>query len=313
MRPPLSVGLPNHGSYFGGRAWGGLLDVAAAAEVAGVDGVTVVDHVVMGSSLDRYPYGRFPGGPDAPWLEPLTTLAAIAAVTQRVTLTTGILISPLRPPALLAKTAATLDALSGGRLVLGVGTGWQQEEYEALGLSWRNRHQLLDDQLAACHALWTGGPVDFDAPTLSFRGIHCFPRPSGPSGIPVWIGGALTERSLARIVRWGSGWIPSPVAGPSAIGDGVRKLRPALKHAGRDAAAVRVRASVRPVRDDRGRIDLTASVAATSRLVEAGGTDLFLSLPDWCPDVENAPQFLEEFVAAYEAQWSSAPRDAAGH
>src|SRR5215213_11514347 len=110
----LTVGLPNYGPYLGATAWRSLLDLAVAAERAGVDGVSVVDHVVMGSQVDRYPYGRFPGGPQAPWLEPLTVLAAISGVTSRVELATAVLISPLRPAALLAKAAATLDVLSRG-------------------------------------------------------------------------------------------------------------------------------------------------------------------------------------------------------
>ena len=164
--PSLTVGLPNYGPYLGAHGWRTLLDLAVAAEEAGLHGVSVVDHVVMGSRVERYPYGRFPGGPEAPWLEPLTVLAAVAAVTERVELATAVLISPLRPAALLAKTAATVDVLSGGRLVLGVGTGWQEEEYRALGADWERRHQVFDDQLAACAALWTGGPVDLEAPTV---------------------------------------------------------------------------------------------------------------------------------------------------
>src|SRR5215218_2554963 len=237
----LTVGLPNYGSYLSADAWPTLLDLAVTVERAGLDGVSVVDHVVMGSNVDRYPYGRFPGGPEAPWLEPLTVLAAISGVTSRVELATAVLISPLRPAALLAKAAATLDVLSGGRLVLGVGTGWQEEEYRALGVDWAARHQVLDDQLAACAALWTGGPVDFDSATVSWEGVHCRPRPVHEQGVPIWIGGKLTGRNLARIVRWGSGWIPAPTDGPGDVADGVQRLRSALQDAGRDPGSVRVR------------------------------------------------------------------------
>jgi probable F420-dependent oxidoreductase len=296
--PPLSVGLPNHGDYFGGAPWSALVDLAVQVEQAGLDGVSVVDHVVMGSNLDRYPYGSFPGGPDAPWLEPLTVLAAIGGATSRVQLATGILIAPLRPPALLAKTAATLDVLTGGRLVLGVGTGWQAEEYEALGLDWDQRGRLLDDQLAACSALWQGGPVDVESETLSFRGIYSYPRPVQPGGVPFWIGGKLTQRNLDRIVRWGSGWIPAPTDGGKAVAEGVAKLREALEAAGRDPASVRVRVSPRPVRNDDGVLDVEASLRRASRLLEAGGTDLFVLLQAWCPDPAAAPAFLEELSAA---------------
>ena len=297
--PRLTVGLPNYGAYLGGDAWRTLLDLAVAVERSGLDGVSVVDHVVMGSDVERYPYGRFPGGPEAPWLEPLTVLAAISGVTSRVELATAVLISPLRPAALLAKTAATLDQLSGGRLVLGVGTGWQEEEYRALGVDWERRHQLFDDQLAACAALWTGGPVDVDSPTVSFEGIHCRPRPVRDAGVPFWIGGKLTGRNLDRIVRWGSGWIPAPVDGPAEVAEGVRRLREALTGAGRDPGSVRVRVTPPAVRDERGHADVAASLAGAGELLAAGGTDLFVSLMGWCPDAGRAPAFLEELAAAH--------------
>ena len=295
----LTVGLPNYGSYLSADAWPTLLDLAVTVERAGLDGVSVVDHVVMGSNVDRYPYGRFPGGPEAPWLEPLTVLAAISGVTSRVELATAVLISPLRPAALLAKAAATLDVLSGGRLVLGVGTGWQEEEYRALGVDWERRHQLFDDQLAACAALWTGGPVDVVSPTVRFEGIHCRPRPIRETGVPFWIGGALTERNLTRIVRWGSGWIPAPVDGPNRVADGVRRLRAALEEAGRDPASVRVRVTPQAVRDGGGHVEVAASLAAGEGLLAAGGTDVFVSLMGWCPDPRRAAAFLEELAVAH--------------
>jgi probable F420-dependent oxidoreductase len=297
--PRLTVGLPNYGSYLGADQWRSLLDLAVLVERTGLDGVSVVDHVVMGSNVDRYPYGRFPGGPEAPWLDPLTVLAAVSGVTTRIELATAVLISPLRPAALLAKTAATLDVLSGGRLVLGVGTGWQEEEYRALGVDWERRHQVFDDQLAACAALWTGGPVDLDSPTVRFAGIHCRPRPARDAGVPFWIGGALSGRNLTRIVRWGSGWIPAPVDGPDAVADGVRRLHAALEEAGRDPASVRVRVTPQAVRDGAGLVDVPASLATGAELLAAGGTDLFVSLMSWCPDPARAPAFLESLGAAH--------------
>jgi probable F420-dependent oxidoreductase len=303
--PALTVGLPNYGSYLGTNAWRSLLGLAVAAEQAGVDGVSVVDHVVMGMATERYPYGRFPGGPAAPWLDPLTVLAAISGVTERIELATAVLVAPLRPPALLAKVAATLDVLSGGRLVLGVGTGWQEEEYRALGVDFQRRHQLFDDQLAACSALWTGGPVDFDSASLRFEGIHCHPRPTREAGVPLWIGGSLTDRNLARVVRWGSGWIPAPVDGPTEVAEGVQRLRVALAGAGRDPASVRVRVAPPAVRDAEGRVDVMASLAGAADLVEAGGTDLFVSLMGWCPDGARAPAFLAELATAHRAPGTS--------
>src|SRR3954469_3368840 len=168
-RPPaLSLGLPNFGGWFGGD-WSQLLDLARTAEDAGVDRLVVTDHVLMGRNTDAYVWGRFPTAPDGPWMEPLTCLSAIAGVTKRVRLATGIIIAPLRPAPVLAKTVATLDVLSGGRVDLGVGVGWQREEYDATGLDFAKRGQLLDDTIGACRELWSQLPASYTSVTGSFK------------------------------------------------------------------------------------------------------------------------------------------------
>jgi alkanesulfonate monooxygenase SsuD/methylene tetrahydromethanopterin reductase-like flavin-dependent oxidoreductase (luciferase family) len=123
----LALAIPSYGSFFPTERLHEVVALARMAEDAGADTVVVPDHLVMSDRTDRYRWGRFPLPVDAAWLEPLTVLAAIAGATRRVRLATGILIAPLRPAAVLAKTAATLDVLSRGRLDLGVGTGWQKE------------------------------------------------------------------------------------------------------------------------------------------------------------------------------------------
>jgi probable F420-dependent oxidoreductase len=186
-----------------------LIDLASPK--TRVDRITVVDHVVMGPNTDAYSW-KFPTPPDAPWLEPLTVLAAMAAVTTRIRLATGILIAPLRPAVLLAKQAATLDVLSQGRLDLGVGTGWQREEYDAEALDFARRGQLLTDTIAACKALWRDSPAALDTPTLSFRDVYCDPKPVQPGGVPLWIGGAAQAqpRSTRAPRRRGSPSWASP-------------------------------------------------------------------------------------------------------
>lgn len=291
--PPLSVGLPNHGDYFGDAPWRALVDLAVQVEEAGLDGISTVDHVVMGGDLSSYPYGGFPGDSSAAWLDPLTVISTIAGATSRISLGTGILISPLRPAALLAKMAATLDVLSGGRVVLGVGTGWQRAEYEAVGVDWARRGQIFDDQLAALRELWSEGPTNLSAETLTLSDVYCYPKPVQSGGVPLWIGGKLTQRNLNRIVRWGSGWIPAPTDGPSAVAEGVATLRAALEEAGRDPATVKVRVSPRPVRNDDGVLDVEASMRGATRLLDAGGTDLFVLLQAWAPKAADAPGFLQ--------------------
>lgn len=298
LPPRLHVGLDNYGSYLRGD-WARLLELGAVADEAGVDTLVVVDHVVLGGDLSGYPYGPFATAPDAPWLEPLTCLAAIAARTRRVRLMTGVLIAPLRPPALLAKTAATLDAISGGRLDLGVGTGWLAKEYEAAGLDFGERGRLLDDALDACAALWEGGPSAFDSPRLRFEDVYCEPRPVQDGGVPFWIGGELHKRNLERLVRRCSGWIPSPTSRRRDITAGIEKLDAALAAAGRDPGEVRVRIGVPPPKEGDG--DVGRSMERLAEVRALGATDFYAPLSHLCPDPDGAPEFVAGLAAAFRA------------
>jgi probable F420-dependent oxidoreductase len=296
LPPRLHVGLDNYGAYLGGD-WARLLDLAVAADEAGVDTIVVVDHMALGGDLSGYPYGPFATAPDAPWLEPLTCLATIAGRTSRVRLMTGVLIAPLRPPALLAKTAATLDVLCGGRLDLGVGTGWLAKEYEAAGVDFKRRGRMLDDALDACAALWKGGPTDFDSPRLRFEDVYCHPRPHQRGGIPFWIGGDLHDRNLARLVRRCSGWIPSPTARRREIAAGVARLDAALEAADRDPAEFRVRIGAPVAVDDSDRPTLDTERLTQFR--ELGASDFYAPLSHLCPDSDAAPEFIVALASAF--------------
>src|SRR5438128_6123586 len=159
--PQLSIMLRTYAAGDPGT-WQPVLDTARAADAVGVDRVLVSDHIVFGEHLDAYGRpetggqagGKQPTGPDGHWLEPLTTLSVLAGMTSRIRLGTNILVAALRRPAVLAKSTATLDVLSGGRLDLGVGVGWQREEYDACGLSFDGRGRLLDHTLEVLQTLW---------------------------------------------------------------------------------------------------------------------------------------------------------------
>ncbi len=296
--PTLTLGLPTFGAL-PGRDWRSLLELARAAEAAGVDRVLVSDHVVNGPRVADYPWGRFPTGPDGDWLEPLTVLTAIAATTATVRLATGILIAPLRPAPLLAKTAATLDVLSGGRLDLGVGTGWQAEELAALGVDPAQRGQVLTDTMAACRALWAPGPATFASASVSFTDISCAPKPI-QLRLPVWFSGTLTPRNVRRVVELGDGWIPIMGASTDEVRRGAAELRAAFEAAGRDPGELQVRAALSPVLAD-GRVELGATMAAVPELVAAGVTDLTVNLLALDRHLDDPLSRCEAAVAAFRA------------
>jgi probable F420-dependent oxidoreductase len=297
QRATLTVGLPNYGTWVPDpRA---LLDVARAAEDAGVERLVVVDHVVIGTHTEKYGWGAFPGTPEWPWHEPLTVLAAIAAVTTRVRLQTGILIAPLRPPPLLAKTVATLDQLSGGRVDLGVGTGWQEEEFTAQGLDFAERGRLLTDTIRACRALWTQLPASYRWAGATVADVFCAPQPV-QERLPVWFSGTMTPRNVDRIIELGDGWLPIMGATAADIAAGVERLSAAARERGRElGTSFEVQAPLPLVRVDDG-VDIDASVAAAAPLVDAGATNLHLTLRTAGRDVAAAVAALPRWVAALE-------------
>ena len=201
----LSAGLVSYAADEP-AGWETMLETARLYDRVGVDRLVVSDHVVFGEQLDAYERpelggargGRQPTGPDGHWLEPLTALSVIAGSTARVRLSTGILLAALRRPVVLAKAAATLDVLSGGRLDLGVGVGWQREEYEAAGLDFAQRGRLLDHTLEVCTALWTERVARYQSPELAFDRIHMMPKPVQPGGVPIWISGTVNARVVDR-------------------------------------------------------------------------------------------------------------------
>jgi probable F420-dependent oxidoreductase len=296
----LTLSIPSFGPFFPAGRLHEVIDLARAAEEAGVDTVIVPDHVVMSENTEAYAWGPFPFPIDVPWLEPLTVLAAIAGATSRVRLATGILIAPLRPAIVLAKTAATLDVLSRGRLELGVGVGWQREEFDAAGLDFDTRARRLDDTLAACRALWRDSPASFSSETVSFEKIWCEPHPLQPDGVPVWFSGTLHRRNQERIVRWGDGWIPIMTATLEDLREGAARLADAFATAGRDAGALKVRGSLEVRLGDDKRPDLEATLAGAAELARAGATDVQLPLLAFV----RRPEQLDDFFGALAEQWS---------
>ncbi len=305
MKPRLSMHLVNFAAEPPGE-WQRLFDLAVAADRAGIGRLAVSDHVVYGERLDRYADparggmagGRQPTGPDGAWLEPLTVLAMVGALTERVRLCPMVLLAALRRPIVLAKTAATIDVLTGGRLDLGVGVGWQQEEYEAAGLDFAARGRLLDHTLEVCQALWTHERASVSTEELSFEGMHQMPKPTAGT-VPVWVSGTVNRRSMARLARFGSGWIPWGPDGRD-IESGIAAMRAAVEALGRDPAGIEVAGALPTERDSDGNPQISPSMAVVPGLVAAGVTDFRLSVQP-PRGVEQAAEYLAPWVEAFEA------------
>lgn len=186
---------------------------------------------------------------------------------------TSILIASLRRPVVLAKQMATLDVLSGGRIDMGVGVGWQREEYEAAGLAFEGRGRLLDRTLEVCQGMWTTNPTSFVSPELSFENIHMMPKPTQPGGVPVWVSGTVNPRVASRLGRFGSGWIPwGPASDDPAAG--IREMRDAVAAAGYEGKSFEVLGTLQVVTDAGGSPDFPATLEPAAGLYEAGVTDL---------------------------------------
>jgi len=227
-----------------------LVELAVVAEAAGVDTVMLSEHVVLGPSAGAA--GRMenprdyaaPGNqdPDTPWPDSVVLAAGIAARTTTLRVALAAIIAPLRHPLLLAKQLATLDLLAGGRLVVQPTVSWAEEEYAALGVPFRQRGAILDEQLDAMHAAWTQGPAAFAGTHFAFRDVYCEPKPFHAGGPRMWFGGqSLHPALLRRIVRYGSGF--HPFGSPNDAD--LARLAKAMRAAGRDVSELELVGGIR--------------------------------------------------------------------
>lgn len=221
----------------------GALEICRRAEAAGFESVWGGEHVVLPDSIaSKYPYtedGKIPAEPDTPIPDPLIWLAFAAAAAPTLRLGTCILIVPQRNPLVLAKELATLDQLSGGRVELGLGVGWLEEEFNALGVPWQRRGARNDEYIAAMRALWAAPHAEFHGEFVDFEPVTCSPRPVN-GNIPVLVGGD-TDAAIRRAVRIADGYFPGE-------GDHERlrallgRLRQAAEDADRDPNSIEINA-----------------------------------------------------------------------
>jgi probable F420-dependent oxidoreductase len=236
------VALPNYGAL---ASAGTLARLAQRAEALGVDSIWVSDHLVAPRDVaSTYPYDRRPDarpgdmGVIEHFYEPLTTLGYLAGVTSRIRLGVSAYVMPYRNPVLTAKQAATLDALSDGRLVLAVGVGWLREEFAALGVPFEQRGRRTDEYLAICRALWTEDVASWDGRLVRLPPVRTGPKPVQRPHPPLWIAGNSTA-ARARAARLGQGWHAIDLA-PAELAPLVADLRRRLAAEGREPAGVTV-------------------------------------------------------------------------
>ena len=246
MSVTFGCSLPSRGPMAGPEA---LRSLAQAAEALGFDSVWVSDHIVLPKQVSSfYPYT--PDGvpafrSDEPYYEPVSTLSFLAGCTQRVRLGTHVLILPYRNPVLTAKMLATLDVLSGGRVVLGVGAGWMEEEFQALGLdTYRERGAVTNEYIRLFKELWTKADPAFHGKHYQVSEVGFEPKPVQKPHPPIWIGGHTTP-ALRRAAQLGDGWMPiglrpPAVLDPAELSGKINELRALTKQAGRPEDAVAV-------------------------------------------------------------------------
>lgn len=219
------------------------IEISRIAERCGFDSIWGGEHVIRPTAISSpYPYtedGEMPGDIETPIPDPLIWLAYVAAAVPRVLLGTCILILPQRNPLVLAKELATLDHLSGGRVVLGIGVGWLEEEFDALGVPWARRGARTDDYIAALRALWAGPHAEHHGEFVDFAPVTCNPRPVR-GNIPLMVGGD-SPAAIRRAARLGDGYFPG-TTDPDQLAARIAALREAAGAAGRDPGEIEVSA-----------------------------------------------------------------------
>jgi len=190
-----------------------MAHLAQAAERFGFESIWTVEHVVIPQDYQSpYPYspsGKIPGSEEVPIPDPLLPLAYAAAITKTLRLGTGVMILPQRHPLYVAKEVATLDVLSNGRVILGIGSGWLKEEFDSLGLDFHQRGARTDEAIRSLRALWSPEAVSsFHGKHFSFGPVKCFPKPVQKDGVPIVIGGH-SPAAAKRAGRYGDGFFPA--------------------------------------------------------------------------------------------------------
>lgn len=284
-----------------------VLRFAREVEDAGYDGVLTAEHIALGPNSEfRGPPANpreflVPGNQDPRqhWPNPFIKLAAIAAVTERVRLMSCATLAPLRHPLLAAKELATLDQLSGGRLVITPICGWNRDEYDALGIPWQERGARLDEHLAILELVWKQSPATYHGRFYDFTDMYVEPKPVQPGGITVWAGGdRMTKKVVERIVKYGRGYclISQPSAEEKAYLDGE------LAKVGRSSAELENVGTVYPTFRDPNKVaDIEQAIEDSVMPQLDNGANVFVVKPSqFIDEPREMTSFLKRFSRAVE-------------
>jgi len=227
--------------------------IATTAERLGFSTIWAPEHVVLLEEYaSKYPYssGKFPAPPDTPIADPFTRLAYAAACTSTIRLGTGICLVPEHNPLVLAKTVATVDRLSGGRFIFGVGVGWLAEEFQALGISFDRRAQRTREYIEVMRKLWTQRSSSHQGEFVNFTSIMSYPKPVSEKGVPIWFGGE-SGPALRRVAEYGDGWLGFNLL-PHQAAEKVKRIEELLRVNGRRRSDVHLAVSpyTNPIRAD---------------------------------------------------------------
>ena len=264
----LGIALPHIGPAASTES---IIETALAAETMGFDSVWVLDRLLW----PLEPTARYPGNPrgELPAVmqivyEPLTVLSFIAARTTRVALGTSVIVAAYRSPVLTAKIAATLDRLSGGRLILGLGAGWSADEFTAVDQTIAERDERTDEAIRALRAMWAAGESRFDGKYYRIRPSIFLPKPVQPNGPPIWIGGN-SNRAIRRAAELGDGWHPTGRIKPEELAEKAALLARLAAAAGRDPRAIALTLRWNAVADleDQSDIDVFSRAFAQYRSI----------------------------------------------
>ena len=266
-----------------------IRDVALVADRLGYDVVWTAEHLIFPAAIRTpYPYGgRAPFDVTDPVLDVASTLAYVAALTTRVRLGSSVVVLPYHHPIALAKALASVDVLSGGRLLLGVAGGWLREEFALLGVPFNERGARTDEYLELIKRLWTQERVSFRGRFYTLDDAAFFPKPLQRPHPPIWIGGD-SPAALRRVARHGDGWLAVPRDLAHLVAS-VRTLRQAAEAAGRDPAAIGIATSGAARSPDE-------LLELVPRLAQLGVTIVNLPALFWTPNVGAAIDMMEAFA-----------------